>query len=34
MSAEFHAGFQTSGFAIGRAFAELPAEDAALDWSC
>ncbi len=31
MSAEFHAGFQASGFAIGRVFAEVPVEGVALD---
>ena len=34
MSAEFQAGFQASGFAMGRAFAEVPVEDVALDWGC
>ena len=34
MSAEFHAGFQASGFAMGRAFAEGAAEAVALDWGC
>jgi len=34
MSAEFHAGFQASGFAMGRAFAKVPVEAVALDWDC
>ena len=34
MSAEFHAGFQASGFAMGRAFAEVPVDDVALDSGC
>ena len=34
MSAGFHAGFQASGFAMGRAFAEVPVEDVVLDWGC
>jgi len=34
MSAGFHAGFQASRFDIGRAFADAPVEDVALDWDC
>ena len=34
MSAEFHAGFQASGFAMGRAFVEGPTGVVALDWEC
>ena len=26
--------FQLPGFAMGRAFAEVPVEDVALDWGC
>ena len=26
--------FQLSGFAMGRAFAEVPVEDVTLDWGC